>query len=59
MLEFPMSVQLIQQFHRKLEQLVQYGGSRNETSIRGARQDKVDLIKGMNPKWLDLYETIL
>ena len=25
----------------------------------GSRQDKVDLIKGMNPTWLDLYETIL
>jgi predicted helicase len=33
-----MSLQLIQQYHRKLEQLVQYGGSRNETSIRSAFQ---------------------
>jgi predicted helicase len=33
-----MSLQLIQQYHRKLEQLVQYGGNRNETSIRSAFQ---------------------
>jgi putative endonuclease len=25
----------------------------------GSRQDKISLIKTMNPKWLDLYETIL
>jgi putative endonuclease len=25
----------------------------------GSRQDKIKLIKAMNPKWLDLYETIL
>jgi putative endonuclease len=25
----------------------------------GSRQDKVDLIKQMNPRWLDLYEMIL
>jgi hypothetical protein len=37
-----MSLQLIQQFHRKLEQLVHYGGSRNETSIRGAFQNLLE-----------------
>lgn len=25
----------------------------------GSRQDKISLIKVMNPKWLDLYETIV
>ncbi len=25
----------------------------------GSRQDKVKLIKALNPKWLDLYEKIL
>jgi putative endonuclease len=25
----------------------------------GSRQDKIKLIKTMNPKWLDLYEKIL
>jgi putative endonuclease len=25
----------------------------------GSRQDKVDLIKGMNAKWIDLFDTIL
>lgn len=31
-----MSLQLIQQYHARLERLSQYGGSRNESSIRGA-----------------------
>lgn len=31
-----------------------------EKQIKGdSRQDKVNLIKIMNPTWLDLYETIL
>ncbi len=25
----------------------------------GSRQDKVNLIKGMNPKWIDLFDTLL
>ncbi len=31
-----------------------------EKQLKGdSRQDKVELIKRMNPKWIDLYETIL
>ncbi|MDQ3459873.1 MAG: N-6 DNA methylase, partial [Deinococcota bacterium] len=33
-----MSLQLIQQYHARVEKLIQYGGSRNESSIRGAFQ---------------------
>lgn len=33
-----MSKQLINQYYNELERLIQYGGSRNETSIRGAFQ---------------------
>src|SRR4030042_1135507 len=33
-----MSVQAIQQYYTKVEKLIQYGGSRNETAIRSAFQ---------------------
>jgi hypothetical protein len=33
------SLQLVRQYQQKLERLVQYGGSRNETSVRAAFQD--------------------
>jgi hypothetical protein len=33
-----MSRQLIHQYYNKLERIIQYGGSRNETSIRTAFQ---------------------
>lgn len=34
-----MSLQLVRQYQQKLERIVQYGGSRNETSVRAAFQD--------------------
>ncbi len=37
-----MSRQLIAQYQAKLERLVQYGGSRNETSVRAAFQELLD-----------------
>lgn len=37
-----MSLQLITQYQAKLERLVQYGGSRNETSVRAAFQELLD-----------------
>ena len=33
------SLQLVRQYQQKLERIVQYGGSRNETSVRAAFQD--------------------
>jgi len=33
-----MSLQLIQQYYSKVEKLIQYGGSKNETAIRSAFQ---------------------
>lgn len=33
-----MSLQLIQEYHNKVQEIIQYGGSRNETSIRPAFQ---------------------
>ena len=33
-----MSLLLIQQYHSKVEEIMQYGGSRNETAIRPAFQ---------------------
>ena len=37
-----MSLQLVRQYRARLERLVQYGGSRNETSVRAAFQDLLD-----------------
>ncbi len=37
-----MLLQLISQYQAKLERLVQYGGSRNETSVRAAFQELLD-----------------
>ena len=33
-----MSLQLIQQYHTKVDKLIQYGGSRNESALRGPFQ---------------------
>jgi len=37
-----MSVQLIQQYYTKVEKLIQYGGSKNETAIRSAFQSLLE-----------------
>ena len=37
-----MSLQLISQYQARLERLIAYGGSRNETSVRAAFQDLLD-----------------
>jgi hypothetical protein len=37
-----MSLNLIQEYHRKVEEIIQYGGSRNETSIRLAFQKLIE-----------------
>jgi len=37
-----MTIQLIQQYRTKLENLIQYGGSKNETSIRSAFQSLLE-----------------
>ena len=37
-----MSLQLINQYYSKLERVVQYGGSRNEQSVRGAFQQLLE-----------------
>jgi predicted helicase len=37
-----MSIQLIQQYYAKVEKLIRYGGSRNESSIRKAFQDLLE-----------------
>jgi hypothetical protein len=34
-----MSIQLIQQYYAKVEQIIRYGGSRNEASVRKPFQD--------------------
>lgn len=33
-----MSLKLIQEYHHKVQEILQYGGSRNETAIRPAFQ---------------------
>lgn len=37
-----MSRQLLSQYQAKLERLISYGGSRNETSVRAAFQELLD-----------------
>ena len=37
-----MSVQLIQQYHAKVEKIIRYGGSRNESSVRKPFQDLLE-----------------
>ena len=37
-----MSLQLVSQYQVRLERLIAYGGSRNETSVRAAFQDLLD-----------------
>ena len=34
-----MSVQLIQQYYAKVEQMIRYGGTRNETTLRKPFKD--------------------
>jgi len=37
-----MSIQLIQQYYSKVEQIIRYGGSRNESSLRKPFQDLLE-----------------
>ena len=37
-----MSVQLIQQYHSKVEKIIRYGGSRNESALRKPFQDLLE-----------------
>lgn len=37
-----MSIQLIQQYHTKVEKIIRYGGSRNETALDKAFQDLIE-----------------
>ena len=37
-----MSIQLIQQYYTKVEQIIRYGGSRNEVSLRKPFQDLLE-----------------
>ena len=37
-----MSIQLIQQYYSKVEQIIHYGGSRNESSLRKPFQDLLE-----------------
>jgi hypothetical protein len=37
-----MSIQLIQQYYTKVEQIIRYGGSRNESSLRKPFQDLLE-----------------
>ena len=37
-----MSIQLIQQYYTKVEKLIQYGGTRNESTLRKAFQDLLE-----------------
>ena len=37
-----MSIQLIQQYHAKVERIIRYGGSRNERALRKPFQDLLE-----------------
>ena len=37
-----MSIQLVQQYYAKVEQIIRYGGSRNESSLRKPFQDLLE-----------------
>ena len=37
-----MSTQLIQQYHAKVERIIRYGGSRNESALRKPFQDLLE-----------------
>ena len=37
-----MSIQLIQQYYAKVEKLIRYGGSRNESALRKPFQELLD-----------------
>jgi hypothetical protein len=37
-----MSIQLIQQYHTKVEKIIRYGGSRNERALRKPFQDLLE-----------------
>jgi hypothetical protein len=41
-----MSIQLIQQYHAKVEKLIRYGGSRNESALRKAFHDLLESYAG-------------
>jgi|GEM_PF-2462467 len=43
-----MSLQLIQEYHHKVQEILQYGGSRNETAIRPAFQKLLELRSAVN-----------
>ena len=38
----PMSIQLIQQYHNKVERLIRYGGTRKETTVRKPFMDLLE-----------------
>ncbi len=39
-----MSLQLIQEYHHKVQEILPYGGSRNETAIRPAFQKLLETL---------------
>ena len=45
-----MSVQLIQQYYAKVEQMVRYGGTRNESTLRKPFLDSLERYKKKKPK---------
>ena len=42
---FIMSIQLIQQYHTKIERIIRYGGSRNESALRRVTTVSVETMK--------------
>ena len=45
-----MSIQLIQQYYSKAEQMQRYGGTRNESTMRKPFQDLLEHYKEKKPK---------